>query len=295
MKTMKTMKIASLSLLTGMMMLTACSKDEFDAVPAGNPQNADFRSVSPVQTVIPCTGWRDDFTSAASLTAKWYLIGTPQPQFVNFAGNRFGLFDNNGNSPSGSYAVSKARIGNGKAYIIESEVFIDATKPAADIICPEIGVTRYLNKGSESANTEAGLSMKLMYVGAGTNIVPPEYQDQMYLVFSALKPDGTFISTADPRDAATALNAIKVDVDRNGWHKMKILVTTTKQVYFYLDNKFIWSPRTTIDPSLLLNKNVLLGYTSPGTSGKAYHDFVKVTYPVYREEETALSNETGND
>ncbi len=292
---MKTMKIICLSMMTAVVMLSACKKDEFDAVPAGNRQTADLRSASPLQMENPCTGWRDDFTSAGSLSANWYLVGTPQPQFVNFAGNRFGLFDNNGNSPSGSYAISKARIGNGKTYIIESEVLIDLTKPAADMICPEIGVTRFLNRGSESANTEAGISMKLMYIGTGFHSVPPRYQDQLYLVFTALKPDGTFMSTADPRDAATVQNAIKVDVDRNGWHKMKILVTNTKQLYFYLDDKFIWSPRTPVDPSMLINKNVLLGYASPGTSGKAYHDFVKVTYPIYREDESVTADEIRNE
>jgi hypothetical protein len=32
-------------------------------------------------------------------------------------------------------------------------------------------------------------------------------------------------------------------------------------------------------PSLMKNRSVVLGFSSPGNGGKAYHDYVKVTYP----------------
>ena len=292
---MKTMKIASFSLMTGMILLAACSKDESDAVPASNPQTPDFRSTSAVQKECPYVSWREDFLTATTLSDNWYLFGSPKPKFVNFAGNRFGLFDNNGQSPTGSYAVSKARIGDGTGYSIESDVLIDVTKPAAGIICPEIGITRNPNQSSESVSAEAGISMKLIYVGPGTPTVQRDFQNQLFLVLTVLSPDGRLVSTGDPRDASTAQNAIKVNADLNNWHKMKIVVSGSRQVSFYLDNKLVSSPKMAADPSMLINKNVLLGFTSPGTSGKAYHDYVQVTYPFSPEMKLLVGSETPKD
>ncbi len=292
---MNTMKIVCLSLMTGIVLLSACKKDEFETSPAFPQQSTELRSVIPGPLASPLLSWRDDFTSAASLNSNWFLYGNPKPRFVNYAGNRFGLFDNNGNSPSGSCALSKVKIGDGHGYSIESDVLIDITKGEAGIICPEIGVSRHLSTGSDAVNAEAGISMKLMFVGPGTANIQPAYQDQLYLVLTTLNPDGTFTSTGDPRDETTAATALKVDVDRNGWHKMKIVVTSSKQVAFYLDNKFVWSPKKPIDPSLMINKNVLLGYTSPGTTGKAYHDFVKVTYPISPAIQSVQGDEARND
>jgi hypothetical protein len=50
-------------------------------------------------------------------------------------------------------------------------------------------------------------------------------------------------------------------------------------VYFYLDDRLIWSPEKKLNAEMMVNRNLFLGYLSPGTSGKAFHDFVTVSYP----------------
>ena len=271
-------------MMTGFVMLTACKKDEQEFVPsnASNQQNAELKSSKPGLPANGYMNWQENFATSNSLDLRWNLYGTPQPQWVSFAFGRFGLFDNNGRLPNGSFAVSRTKIGNGKGYTIESDVYIDVTNPRGTTICPEIGVTRSLNLPTDPANNvEPGISMKLMYVGYGANSVPAVYQNNTYVVMTAILQDGTISSSSDPKDGMITAHgeyAFKADVAGNGWHKMKIVVTATKQVSFYLDGQFIWSPEKPIDASLLKDKNVLLGFTSSGNAGKAYHDYVKVTY-----------------
>jgi len=288
---MKTIQIVCLSLMTGFFLLSACTKDELEIVPTSNPQNADVKSTFPGTPVTNYANWQEDFATPDALVSRWNLYGTPKPQWVSFAGNRFGLFDNNGRLPNGSYAVSKSKIGNGKGYVIESEVFIDVKNPNGPVICPEIGVTRYLILPTEPQNLEAGLSMKLMYIGKGATNVPPVYHNHTYVVLTALLQDGTIISSGDPKDGmgtSSDDHALLADFAGNGWHKLKIVVSASKQVSFYLDNQFMWTPGKSIHSSLMANKNVLLGFTSPSNTGKAYHDYVKVTYPLLTGQDTVI-------
>jgi len=283
---MKTIKFFLVSLLTGFILLTACSKDEPDFVSNNSQNEAEYKAEIPGPPVCNNAGWREDFATANSLTSKWNLYGTPQPQWVYFAAKRFGLFDNNGHLPEGNYAVSKTRIGYGKGYTIESEVFIDITKPVSTIISPEIGVTRKLNIPAEPRSIESGISMKLLYVGQGVAEIPAEYKGRTFVVMSALLQNGNFISSRNGEDGTIAEYgefAFPVDAVKDGWHKMKIVVNSAGQVSFYLDNRFVWSPRLQIHSSLMKGKNVFLGFTSPGNGGKAYHDYVKLSYPLIGE------------
>lgn len=290
---MKTIQFVCMSLLTGFVLFSACSKDEQDFIAPSNQQNAELKSATPGQAVLPNVGFREDFTTANSLTAGWYLYGTPKPQWINFAFNKFGLFDNNGRYPDGSYAVSRNKIGNGQGYTIESDVYIDVTNPKGTIICPEIGVTRFPVLPSEPSHVEAGISMKLMYVGKGVTSTPPFFQNQTYVIMTVLLADGTFCSSSDPKDGTVSMYgdyAFKADVAGNGWHKMKIMVNSNSQVSFYIDNHLVWSPKKEINATLLKNKNVLLGYVSAGNAGKAYHDNVVVSYPSLPDQSAQLEN-----
>jgi hypothetical protein len=263
---MKTIHLISLSFVTGVVLLSACKKDEQEFNPANNRQNAATKFSQTTPVAIQYSNWQEDFNTYNSLVSGWNLYGTPQPQWVSYAFNRYGLFDNNGQLPNGSSAVSKRKIGNGYGYVIESEVYINVNHSQGTTICPEIGVTRYTDQPQE------GISMKLIYIGEGVTSVPPAYRNHTFVRTTALLQNGTTASSGD--------YAILADDTRYGWHKMKIIVNSLRQVSFYLDDRFLWSPHQEIQSSLMKDRNVLLGFTSPGISGKAYHDWVKVSYPA---------------
>jgi hypothetical protein len=279
MKTMKTIQVVSLSLLAGYAMLSACAKDD-SAFNTPGSQVADKSSVGPLPSAAYVTyaDWREDFTYASSLILRWNLYGEPKPQWVNNALGRYGLFDNNGTYPSGSMAVSKTRIGDGRGYTIESDVCI-ITDPEGAFISPGIGVTRQAITSSSEAvpqMPEAGLSLRLVYVGEGALNVLPVYRNNTYIEAKAVMYDGTTATLGD--------YAVGVDSPSdNGWYKLKIVVDGTNHVKYYVNNQLVWAPASKIEASLLKNKNLMLGFFSPGsnyTTGKAYHDFVKVSYLV---------------
>ncbi len=271
---MKTIQFAGLLLLAGFTFFTACQKDE-DVLPASNQQTAELRNSVPITPALILKGWRDDFSTAASMQS-WYLYGSPQPKWVNFANNRFGLFDNNGRFPEGSYAISKARIGNGKGYTIETEVSFDVSDPAGALVCPGIGVTRKPFVSVEPNLVEEGISMKLLYVGKDVPGVDPEYQNHTYVVISLFTDDG--------RIEATGKYALQADQAGTGWHKIKITVNAQQQAFFYIDNQLVYASKGRIDKRLMANKNVMIGFASPSSAAKSYHDYLRVSYPMPVEE-----------
>jgi hypothetical protein len=141
---------------------------------------------------------------------------------------------------------------------------LDITNPDGTTVCPEIGVTRYLNQPQE------GISMKMIYIGNGTTSVPLEYRGRTYLQANVLLNDGSMASSGN--------YSIRVDNSDNTWHRMKIKVSNNGYVSFYLDNGLLWESNRPVDASLMSNKNLLLGLTSPGSAGKAYHNWVQISY-----------------
>lgn len=280
---MKTINFLCVSLLTSVVLLSACQKDELDVVPTASQNEAGYKAELPGPPASLNGNWQDDFTSASSLASNWNLYGKSLPTFVPFAGNRFGLFDNNGKLPDGSYAVSKRKIGYGRGYTIESEVFIEVNHPSpGTVICPEIGVTRNIIQTPGSGTVDAGISMKLMYIGQGTPDVATAYHNRTIVLMAVLLRSGNIITSGEPSNEPIASfdnYALPLLTATNGWHKMKIVVNALGRVSFYLDNSFVWSPEMPVHSSLMTGRNVLLGFTSPGNGGKAYHDYVKVIYP----------------
>jgi hypothetical protein len=268
--------------LTGFALLSACKKEELQNVASSSQKDV----VSILNDSTPLgrayKDWREDFNTANSLSLRWNLYGNPLPVWVANAAHRSGLFENNGRLPNGSRAVSKARIGNGLGYTIEAEVYIDVINPEVTGICPEIGITRNLITGAENRVVEPGISMKLAYVGKGARGVPPEQQNQTYVQSSALLQDGTVSSSRNLELRGTTLG--------DGWHNMEIVVNATREASFYLDNQLVWSSPTQIDESLMRDKNVLLGFSSGGSLGHAYHDWVQVTYPPLPDRPTVISS-----
>jgi hypothetical protein len=269
---MKTLRSIFLSAVIGCALITACKKDPQDMAPIAKQQIKDnVLSGTDASTSSDFKNWRDDFDTPNSLEMNWILYGSALPKWVPFAANRYGLFDNNGRLPNGSFAVSKARIGNGQGYTIESAVYINVSNTAVPAIIPEIGVTRYLIQTPETPLSEAGISMKLAYVGTSDPRVPVTDQDHTFLQMSVLRGSGNFISSGNYELPVNKLS--------DGWHIMKIVVNANREVSFYLDNQLVWSPQTLIDESLMRDKNVILGFSSGGNNGQAYHDWVRVIYP----------------
>jgi hypothetical protein len=290
---MKTIHIACLSVLSAIILFSSCKKDEQDYPVTSNQQNAVYSTARSNQAMAGYYNWQESFTTSKSLSAGWILFGSRQPRWVSSAFGKFGLFDNNGLLPDGSGAISKCKIGNGSGYIIETEVYIDVTNPNGTTICPEIGVTRYLHTTSDEPGAEAGISMKLLYIGSGVASVKPEYQNHTYVLMSSLVQDGSISSSSDPSEGTVSSHgefAFQTDVAGNGWHKMKIVVDASNKVSFFLDGQFVWSPKKPVHASLLKDKNVLLGFTSPGNAGKAYHDYVRVTYPAFPDKPFDVDN-----
>jgi hypothetical protein len=279
---MKTINFLLVSLMTSVVLFSACQKDELDVVPTTSKNEAEYKAVLPAPPTVNLN-WQDDFTSASSLPSNWNLYGKSLPTFVPFAGNRYGLFDNNGKLPDGSFAVSKRKIGYGRGYTIESDVFIDVNKPlSGTVICPEIGVAQNVIEPSSGGTVAEGISMKLMYIGQGVSNVDPAYHTRTVILMSVLLQNGNIITSGELGSAPTDSfdnYALPITTATSKWHKMKIVVNSLGRVSFYLDNKFVWSPAMPAHPSLMKNRSVVLGFSSPGNGGKAYHDYVKVTYP----------------
>ena len=268
---MKTIQVFCLAMVTGFTLVTACKKDVQDMVPAGDQLKSSSAIPGPSPVVNNYIDWREDFATANSLS-RWNLYGTPQPQWVNNAFGRFGLFDNNGNLPTGNFAVSKAKVGSAGGYIVESEVYINITNVNGTTISPEIGITRYTNQPIDNGSPEAGISMRLMYIGGGVTSVPQILRNHTYIQTTELLQNGTFASSGD--------YALTADAASTGWHKLRIVVSAARMVSYYLDNQLVRTSPSPIQSTLMSNKNVLLGYTSSGSAGKAYHDYVSVTYPL---------------
>lgn len=270
---MKTISFFTIVLLIGSFLFTACTKDDTPLVPSAGQTDAAF--IQPA-TDPPVTNykksWIDNFPDANTLISKWYLFGDPQPRWIETACWRNGIFNNNGTMPDGAYAASKAKVGSSGGYVIESDVCIDILSGEGAIISPELGLSRYTDPQTLPGMPEAGISMKLIYYGTGLEGIPSMYWNKTFAVMSVLTSDGTY--------ATSGAYAFPVTIASGSWHNLKISVTDTHEVIFYLDNVRIWKPLQLVHNSLLKNKHVLIGYLSPVQEGRAYHDFVRFTYPL---------------
>ncbi|MBK6965311.1 MAG: hypothetical protein IPH20_15605 [Bacteroidales bacterium] len=262
---MKTFKYLGIALLAGSFLFTACTKDE--VLPPSEQQNSEIiQSTLDPPTVDYKKNWTDNFSYANCLAERWNLYGYPQSGWVPNACGRKGLFINNGLYPQGSFAVSKMYVGSSAGYTIESDVCIDRQTNSGIVVSSEIGVSRHPN------SAETGISMRLIYFGYHATNVPPEYQNKTFLVMKALADGGNFMYSGN--------YTYPVGIFPGSWHKMQIRIDQFHFVSFILDNVTIWKPEYPLDNSMLQDNHVVLGYTSPGTIGKAYHDYMKVMYPT---------------
>lgn len=263
---MKTLKYFSIALLAASFLFSACTKDE--VLPLSEQQNSEIiQSTLDIPTADYKKSWTENFSSAEYLTQRWNLYGSPQPGWLPKACGRKGVFINNGLYPQGSFAVSKNYVGSASGYIIESEVCLDRKSYHGMVISAEIGVSLHPN------SSQTGISMRLIYYGYNDMAnVPPEYQNKTFLVMKIYAEGGYFLSSGE--------YAFPVGVFPGSWHKMQIRIDQFQYVSFIFDDASIWKPNARLDNSMLQNKQLVLGYTSPGQLGKAYHDYITVMYPT---------------
>jgi len=263
--------IRSMTLIVILIIFCTCTKEEEFDIPVKSVENDHALPYNDTEAV-GYIDWTEDFTSIGNLLNNWSFFGTQKPNWNYALFDRYGLFDNNGNPPYGNTAVSKSPIGDGRGYIIQSDVYINLTNPSGTCICPSIGVSKVYNPTpiNSSGKIDFGLMMRMQYIGAEVGNVPPYARHHTWLQLYALLEDG---SIATPGDFV-----IPVDTYINGWHNMKIVVLHGGMAQFYLDNTLVWGTPKRIHKSLMVKKNLILGSTSPGIAGKAYHDFVKITY-----------------
>ena len=87
-------------------------------------------------------------------------------------------------------------------------------------------------------------------------------------------------------EGGTVVNSgyITADEYSNSWHTLKIEVTEARYVRFYCDDKLLWSPIQRLDPEMMSDRKIILGYTSDGYTktyaGVAYHNWIKSTFTV---------------
>jgi hypothetical protein len=218
-----------------------------------------------------CQMWREYFDSPFVLNNRWTLYGNPQPQWIESAFGRAGLFDNNGPSPTKNYAVSQKRVGKGKGYSIESDVILKIENPGGSCICPGIAVSLEEDPVFyEEIGIPTSISFRIVYAGSNATWFDEKYRNHTWLSMEFISEDQTVVSSG----------LMPGDQYSNNWHKLKIEVTGSRYVKFYCDNNLIWAPFTRINEVAASDRKVVLGYTSDGDpesrAGEAYHDWVKV-------------------
>jgi hypothetical protein len=262
---MKPLKFLSVALLAVSFLFSACTKDE--VLPPSEQQNSEIIQSALGPPIADYEkNWTDNFSYANCLVERWNLYGSPQPGWLPNACGRKGIFINYGLYPEGSFAVSKMYIGSTNGYTIESDVCIDRQTNTGIVVSAEIGVSM------RPDSPQTGISMRLIYFGYNVANVPPEYQNKTFLVMKVLGEGGNYMYSGD--------YTFPVGIFPGSWHKMQIRIDPFHFVTFILDNVSIWKPDYQLDNSMLQNNHVVLGYTSPGTIAKAYHDYAKVMYPI---------------
>lgn len=269
---MKTFFI-SLTIAAGLFIFAGCQKEaEYLATPDINQQ--EYYGGFTTQTAQGIN-WINNFNSEVALTKSFYLLGDPLPVWVASAFNRDGLFDNMGASPEPGYGVSKSLIGIGGPIEIESEVYLSITSTNGYCVCPGLGITQMTFYPSQppahAQEVVLGTYFRFMYAGYDAIWVPSAYRGHAWIQAGYINNENKSIALGE--------YTVSADKYANGWHKVKISVNQEHSIRFFIDNELIWAPEDAINYKLLKSKNLVMGFTSSGLAGKAYHNYVKVTYP----------------
>ena len=272
---MKTIRLLLLIAAIVSIACISCSKYEAEETMAPELKDLPALPYAIDDQVNPLQSWTENFASSTSLTTNWKLFGKPSPKWVSSGFGRQGLFDNNGPSPTKNHAVSNRIVGKYKGYTVEGEVMLVIANINGSCVCPGIAVSRENNPLVNSNNEiPTSISMKIVFAGYNATWFPKDIRGHTWFVMELLTENGDVLSSG----------FIPADEYANGWHNFKIEVTEARFAKFYCDNKLLWAPFARLDPLMMSNKKIILGYTSDGNpitlAGTAYHNWVKATYLV---------------
>lgn len=270
-KIMKTIRLLLLIMVTLSVTCIGCSKIDDENNEILQQKSTPASTVSDEDNLGINKTWIDNFDAPYSLPVNWTLYGTPEPKWVSTAYGKTGLFDNNGPSTTKNFAVSHKVVGSGYGYTVESEIILNILNPGGTCVCPGIGVSRELNPELKYGEIETGITMRIIYAGTNATWFPPASRGNTWLAMAYLAENDEI-----------AYSYIKANNYSNNWHKMKIIVSPTRNIKFYCDNVLVWAPVTLLHQTMTADKNVVLGYTSAGDpatrAGTAYHNWVKASY-----------------
>ena len=212
----------------------------------------------------------ESFTN--NITDNWDIYGSPDPVWVASLFERNGLFDNNGDANYNNGAISKTTYGNLNGYTIEADVYLDITDTSGCWLSASIGMSLDESPSipSSSESLSRGINFSLGFAGDACWGTDEEYRRQTYLNCSIFDETSNY--------AHNEAHSIIASEYANGWYTMKIDILSDRYVKFYIDNNLVWISTSKLHPSLMTNKNVVLGMRSANSAGKAYHDWVKVSY-----------------
>jgi len=237
-----------------------------DSVLLSNIKNITFGTTPVAGTII----LYDSFDANINNWTGW---GDPLPLCVASGFGRTGLFDNNGDANYGSGGYSKTAVTTTGGMLIEADIYLNITDQTGCWLGSSIGLTNTTNPTPSSVDLPEGLLFTMEFSGDACWGDSVKYQRHKWFAISLWPEDGTWDYPAWNR--APYLNADSYS--STAWHTLRIDITPSRIVNFYCDNKLIWTSVKKINPSMLSNKNVVLGERSSGSAGKAYHDWVKVT------------------
>ncbi|MBI2566299.1 MAG: SUMF1/EgtB/PvdO family nonheme iron enzyme [Candidatus Schekmanbacteria bacterium] len=212
----------------------------------------------------------DDF--AGSGLSNWTLYGSPLPQWASSAYDRTGVFDNNGDPNYDSGGFSKTLVGSTEGMTIESEVYLDFADLGGCWADAQIGLTRDADPSTSEQGFSGGhgIWFNLSAVGDACWGAPAEYRRKAWFFGGIVAED----------ESTEGMPEYTFDADAyaNGWHRLRIEVGSDRSVRFHVDDTLLWTSTKKLHASLLEGRNVVLGSRSSGSAGKAYHDWVRVSY-----------------
>ncbi len=247
-------------------------------------------SAAGISRFIFTTDFADDFSHGLR---KWKPFGTPDPTLYDttLVHGRSGVFDNMGDSTCNSGIVSKKIFGAPGGFFIETDYYLEVIDSLgcwaeAGVAFPKDANHSFFADCSDSAFDAYGLYFSVAYVGDACSDprVPPLARHHAW--FNARYwGEHDSLEVFDPYSDSTA------DRFTNGWYTLRISVNADRTVRFLAiaanDTIPVWAPAARLNTSMMTGRNIVLGFRSSGSAGKAYHDAVRGnqtgsrTYPAY--------------
>lgn len=213
--------------------------------------------------------FEEDWDSGTIDTSKWRLYGSPQSTVVGSLLGREGVFDNMGDASYNSGIQSKQLVDLSGGFVMESEVYLDASNPAGCWAGADITLTRTTDTTDHEGRYPDGLAFSLGYVGDACWTAPQEHRRHGWFTVRVYTEDGTL-----ERERYSLGNA---DAYLDGWHTLKVVVTPDGRSHFYVDDTHVYSATGKLHPDVMDNpQSVQVEGRSSGSAGKAYHNDIRI-------------------